>query len=71
MKNCTRCDGELIDDLDVKAQGVYQVAISYKKKVSSTRRGSVQASLCPDCGDVSFYLEKDAIEVILTDLKKK
>jgi hypothetical protein len=71
MKNCTKCVGELVDGLDVRAQGVYQVAISYKKRISSTHRGSLQASLCADCGDVSFYLDRDARDVILADFKKK
>jgi len=71
MKTCTKCESELVDGLEVTAQGVYQVAISYKKRISSTHRGNVRASLCPGCGDVSFYLDKDAAEVVLKDYKNR
>lgn len=30
MKICSKCNHELIEDLEVTAQGVYEVAISYK-----------------------------------------
>ena len=71
MQECVKCGVGLVDGLEVSAQGVYQVAISHKKRISSSPRSNLRASLCPACGDVSFYLDKDAIEVILKDSRNK
>lgn len=70
MKICSKCNCELVDDLEVTAQGVYEVGISYKKRISSNHRGKVKSTLCPNCGDVSFYLDKEAIELIIKDVQK-
>jgi hypothetical protein len=68
MKNCLKCNGELIDGLKVWASGAYPVSISYKKRVMHAAK--VQATLCPACGDVSLHLDKDAVAVILSDIEK-
>lgn len=70
MKMCSKCNNELIDNLEVTARGVYEVGISYKKGIASTHRGNLKATLCPNCGDVSFFLESDAIAIIVKDVQK-
>jgi len=70
MKICSKCNCELVDDLEVTAQGLYEVGISYKKKILGNHRGKVKATLCPKCGDVSFYLDKEAIDIIMKDVLK-
>lgn len=70
MKICSKCNSELIDNLEVTAQGVYEVGISYKKKISSNHRAKLKSTLCSHCGDVSFYLDKEGIEIIVGDVPK-
>jgi hypothetical protein len=70
MKICSKCNCELIDDLEVTAQGVYEVGISYKKRVMSNHRGILKSTLCPQCGEVSFYLDKESIDIIMKDVLK-
>jgi len=70
MKICSKCNYELVDDLEVTAQGVYEVAISYKKRILGNNRGKVRSTLCPKCGDVTFYLDQEAIEIVMKDIPK-
>jgi len=70
MKICSKCNNELIDDLEVNAQGVYEVAISYKNRTLGNQRGKVKSTLCPKCGDVAFYLDQEAIDIVMKDIPK-
>jgi len=70
MKTCSKCNCERVEDLEVTAQGVYQVSISYKKRILSNHRGDVKAALCPNCGDVSFYLDQEGIDTVMKDVHK-
>ncbi|HZK70221.1 MAG TPA: hypothetical protein VFD03_01710 [Clostridia bacterium] len=70
MKSCSKCNCELVDDLEVTASGVYEIGVSYKKRISSNHRGKVRATLCPMCGNVSFYLDKEAIDIVIKDVEK-
>lgn len=70
MKRCSKCQGELIEDLNVTAQGVYEVAVSHKKRLLNPHRAKVKAALCPVCGDVTFYVDKEAVEMIQEDIQK-
>ena len=70
MKSCSKCNCELVDDLEVTASGVYEIGVSYKKRISNNHRGKVRATLCPMCGNVSFYLDKEAIDIVIKDVEK-
>ena len=71
MKECLRCKKELIEDLDVYAQGVYEVEVSDKKRILTKHRAKVKAAVCPLCGEVSLYLESIELDKIIKDVAGK
>lgn len=50
-----------INELDVYASGQFKVELTKSKKVSSTNRVPVKASVNKGTGEVKFYIDKDLI----------
>jgi len=69
MNKCSRCNEELIKDLEVHAESSYQVEISYKKRISTAHRAKVKAAVCPVCGEVTLYLEEKELNKIIKDVE--
>jgi len=65
MQKCSDCNGELLEDLDLFAQGVYQVGISQGKTLNQRNRATIKAAVCPNCATVTFYLPKDELEKLV------
>ncbi|PSL40942.1 hypothetical protein B0H99_10374 [Planomicrobium soli] len=59
MRICHQCQTEMIADCNVNVEGgLYGIKIS-KKGGGIFRRASAKpkAAVCPDCGNVAFYIE--------------
>lgn len=58
MRKCFRCDCEMIENCDIKVQGgAYGITIASSEKVFADRIGKPKVAVCPDCGEVSIYIE--------------
>lgn len=57
MRKCLRCNAEMVEDLDVKVdmQG-YGIKITRKGVFGDTVQ-KPRVAVCPQCGEVSLYLE--------------
>lgn len=51
-----------IEDLVVYASGIYPVEISNEKKIITTKRVKLNASVDRETGEVSFYIHKKDIK---------
>lgn len=71
MNECLRCKKALIKDLEVYAEGSFQVEVSDKKRVLTKHRAKVKAAVCPICGDVSLYLEGNELGKIIRDVEAR
>lgn len=59
MRTCIRCGAEMQEGCAIKVEGAgYGVVLSTKEdKIFSGRIGTPRVSVCPQCGEVSIYLE--------------
>lgn len=59
MRNCLRCGGPMQEGCAVKVEGAgYGVVLSTEEnKIFSGRIGKPKVAVCPECGEVSIYLE--------------
>ncbi len=59
MRNCLRCGTQMQEDCTVKVEGAgYGVVLSTEEsKIFSGRIGKPKVAICPECGEVSIYLE--------------
>ncbi|MEG0176559.1 nucleic acid-binding protein [Anaerorhabdus sp.] len=58
MRKCVRCQTEMIENFDIKVQGAgYGVTIADSEKVFADRIGKPKVAICPQCGEISFYIE--------------
>lgn len=59
MRKCLRCGAEMREGCAVKVEGAgYGVVLSTEEnKLFSGRVGKPKVAVCPECGEVSVYLE--------------
>ena len=59
MRKCIRCGGSMQEGCTVKVEGAgYGVVLSTEEnKIFSGRVGKPKVAVCPQCGEVSTYLE--------------
>lgn len=59
MRNCLRCGAEMQEGCAVKVEGAgYGVVLSTEEnKLFSGRIGKPRVAICPECGEVSLYLD--------------
>ena len=58
MRKCVRCQTEMIENCDVKVQGAgYGIIISSSEKIFADRIGKPKVAICPQCGEISMYIE--------------
>lgn len=53
--------------LSVHASGVWPVELSVGKRINASHRVPVQASIDPSTGEVRFYVDAKAIEILRRD----
>ena len=59
MRTCIRCGTKMIEDCGIKVQGAgYGIVLTNNaNKLFSGRMGEPKVAICPNCGEVSIYLE--------------
>ena len=59
MRTCIRCGSEMKEDCAIKVEGAaYGIVMSTKEsKLFSGRVGKPKVAICPQCGEVSIYVE--------------
>ena len=59
MRKCIRCGTEMIENCGIKVQGAgYGIVLTNKpNKLFGGRMGEPAVAICPQCGEVSLYLE--------------
>lgn len=59
MRKCIRCGTEMKEDCTIKVQGAgYGIVLSTEKdKLFKGRIGEPKVAICPECGEVSIYIE--------------
>ncbi len=59
MRKCIRCNSKMIEDCGIKIKGAgYGIVLTDDaSKWFGGRIGEPKAAICPECGEVSIYLE--------------
>ena len=59
MRKCIRCGAEMQENCDIRVQGAgYGVVLSSDEaRLFGGRMGKPAVAICPECGEVSIYLE--------------
>lgn len=59
MRKCIRCGSEMIENCAIKVEAsVYSIVLaSDENKVFGGRLGIPKVAICPECGEVSIYLD--------------
>lgn len=68
MRKCIRCGSEMTENCGIKVQGkTYGIVLTDENKsfLEGRRIAEPKVAVCPECGEVSFYLED------VSKLKKK
>ncbi len=60
-------DNAKLSGLSVYASGTYAVELSFGKRISSSHRVPVRASVDESTGEVSFYVDPKGIETLRRD----
>ncbi len=58
MRQCIRCQAEMVEQCDIKVEGAaHGIVIASSTKIFAERLGKPKVAICPNCGEVSLYLE--------------
>ncbi len=57
MRECIRCKTEMIEDLIIRDTGDATRLVITNNKFFAKNLGKVKAAVCPQCGEISIYLE--------------
>ena len=57
MRQCIRCKTEMVEDLIIRDAGDATRIIVTNDKFFGKTLGKVRAAVCPECGEISIYLE--------------
>ena len=59
MRKCIRCQTEMIENCSIRVEGAgYGIVLATdEKKVFAKRIGRPKVAVCPNCGEVSIYIE--------------
>lgn len=56
MRQCIRCKAEMVENLIIRTGEAGNVIVS-TNKFFGKNLGKVNAAVCPECGEISIYLE--------------
>lgn len=59
MRKCIRCQSEMVENCSIKIEGVGNsiIMVTDDKRLFSNRIGKPKVAICPNCGEVSIYVE--------------
>lgn len=60
MRQCIRCKTEMVEDLNIRDSGQFTSIIVHTHGLLGKNLGKVKAAVCPNCGEISLYLEDTA-----------
>ena len=70
MRKCIKCNGKMIEDLDVKVEGgAYWLKVT-QQGVFKENLGKFKCAVCPECGYIETYMQ-DTTKIKKLALNKK
>lgn len=59
MRKCVRCQTDLVENCSIKVEGAgYGIVMATDdKRLFPNRIGKPRVAICPNCGEVSIYIE--------------
>lgn len=59
MRKCLRCQADMVEYCDIKVEGGgYGLTVAnHTNRVFAGRIGKPNVAVCPDCGEISMYIE--------------
>jgi hypothetical protein len=58
VRICRQCQCEMQEGFDVKVEGAgYGIKIAAGTGIFATRLEKPKVAICPQCGEISFYIE--------------
>lgn len=58
MRKCIRCQTNMIENCSIKVEGgAYGIVMATGERVFANRIGKPKVAICPNCGEVSIYIE--------------
>lgn len=57
MRECIRCKAEMVENLIIRDAGDATRIIITTDKFFPKTLGKVRAAVCPECGEISIYVE--------------
>lgn len=57
MRQCIRCKVEMVEDLIIRDSGDAARIVVNTPGFFGKNLGKVNAAVCPECGEISIYLE--------------
>jgi len=58
MRICQQCQSNMVDGFGIKVEGAgYGIKISKGDGIFAKRLEKPKVAVCPDCGEVSLYIE--------------
>ena len=61
MRKCLRCDEVMVEDYILKTENLTSwasVVLGKGSGVFSGTKGKVKASVCPNCGEISIFIDE-------------
>lgn len=72
MRKCLRCNGEMVEDLDVKVEGAAYGLKVTQQGIFKNKLGKFKCAVCPKCGYTETYIEDTTkIKKILLNKSEK
>lgn len=70
MRECIRCNAEMIEDLDIKVEGAaYGVKVT-QQGIFQNNLGKLKCAVCPQCGYTETYIQDTSkLKKIISDMK--
>ena len=59
MRKCLRCQTEMVENCAIKVEGAgYGIVMAAdSRRLFANRIGKPKVAICPNCGEVSIYVE--------------
>jgi len=72
MRKCSRCNVEMVEDLDIKVEGAaYGIKVT-QQGIFKGNLGKFKCAVCPECGYTENYIEDTTkIKKLALDKKEK
>jgi len=63
VRKCIRCGADMVEDVAVRNEGyAYGLNVTTDSKWFPRRISKVKAAVCPECGEVSLFIDPKEME---------